>query len=593
MKKSLFFFSLSFLFFAVLIQAQDFSVKLGEIPVQAPERLESVVILKWDDGVNFNSVGLTSGGTFEVAARFPASLTGPYAGYNMTQMEIYINDLPSNCTLKIYDQGTSTSPGALLLSQDVTSSLVGVNWNLLTLSSPIAITGNDIWVGYEVTHTAATFPAGTDDGPAVVDGDWIYFNGTWQRLSLLGLNYNWNIHAYLEEGGGTTFTDDFESYVVGQQLACQNPTDWTTWSIDPCNAVEDAYISSNYAYSSAKSVVIVQNNDLVKPLGTLTTGKWYISFLFYIPTGKAGYFNTLALFAGGTSNWGMECYFDATGAGRLNAGSATPYTFTWLANTWHQVIVVVDLDLDQAEFWIGTTNPLTQIATWQWTLGANGAGSPLQLDANDFFGATATDEMYMDNYYFSDVMPAIIPVELTSFTANVNNGVVELNWETATEVNNQGFEVERRTEATEYRTIGFVEGAGTITEPRNYSFADRNVENSTYIYRLKQIDFNGTYEYSNEIEVDAIGLMSFNLEQNYPNPFNPTTNIKFSVPEAGNIKLSVYNVVGEEVAVLVNGFTEVGIFDVSFDASNLPSGVYLYKLQSANSTQTKKMMLLK
>jgi hypothetical protein len=250
--------------------------------------------------------------------------------------------------------------------------------------------------------------------------------------------------------------------------------------------------------------------------------------------------------------------------------------------------VIVDLDIDQAQFWYGAT----MVKTWQWTLGANGAGSPLQLDANDFFGATANDEMYFDDYRFSDTQ---VPVELTSFTGNVNNlGQVILNWETATEINNQGFEVERRTETSEYRTIGFVEGYGTTTEPRSYIYTDVTAENGINYYRLKQVDFNGTYEYSDEVEVEVVtGPLSFDLAQNYPNPFNPSTSIKYSVPESGNIRLSVFNIVGEEVAVLLDGFSQAGSFEVTFDASNLSTGVYLYKLQSANSVQTKKMMLLK
>jgi photosystem II stability/assembly factor-like uncharacterized protein len=187
-----------------------------------------------------------------------------------------------------------------------------------------------------------------------------------------------------------------------------------------------------------------------------------------------------------------------------------------------------------------------------------------------------------------------VPVELTSFTGNVNNlGQVILNWETATEINNQGFEIERRTEDSDYRTIGFVEGYGSTTEQRSYLYKDMNAENGINYYRLKQVDFNGSYEYSSEVEVDVTSPLTFALEQNYPNPFNPSTNIKYSVPETGNVKLSVYNTVGEEVAVLVNGFSQSGFFEVSFNASSLPSGVYLYKLQSANSVQTKKMMLLK
>ncbi len=188
----------------------------------------------------------------------------------------------------------------------------------------------------------------------------------------------------------------------------------------------------------------------------------------------------------------------------------------------------------------------------------------------------------------------IVPVELTSFSAAVNNnGDVVLNWATATETNNHMFEVERKTDNDEYFTVGFVNGAGTTTEPQNYIYIDKSVGTGKYFYRLKQLDFDGRYQYSNEIEVNVNGPLTFVLEQNYPNPFNPSTKFRYSLSEAGNVKLSVYNTVGEEVAVLVDGFSESGFFEVSFNASNLPSGVYMYKLQSANSVQTKKMMLLK
>ncbi|MBK9099937.1 MAG: T9SS type A sorting domain-containing protein [bacterium] len=146
---------------------------------------------------------------------------------------------------------------------------------------------------------------------------------------------------------------------------------------------------------------------------------------------------------------------------------------------------------------------------------------------------------------------------------------------------------------SEFRTVGFVEGNGTTTQQNSYSYVDKTAEQGVNYYRLKQVDFNGTYEYSEIVEVEVVGPLTFELAQNYPNPFNPSTNIKYSVPESGNIRLSVYNLVGEEVAVLVNGFSQAGFFEVTFDASNLSTGVYLYKLQSANSVQTKKMMLLK
>ena len=292
-----------------------------------------------------------------------------------------------------------------------------------------------------------------------------------------------------EVGSGEIFTDNFDTYIAGQLLACQNPVDWTTWSNAPCGA-EDALISTNYAYSGANSALIVSADDLVKPLGNKTTGKWYMSFVFYIPAGKSGYFNQLTGFTPDPFEWGCDAYFDAGGGGRLDitggGGSGTVVNFTWLVGTWNQVVLIVDLDSPNspAEFWIGTTPAnLTMVSTWDWT---NGGTKANRIAANDFFGAAATDEMYFDNYYFGDAMPPIIPVELTSFTGNVNNlGQVVLNWETATEVNNQGFEIERRTESSEYRTVGFVEGNGTISEPRSYIYTDVNCRKRNQLLQTK------------------------------------------------------------------------------------------------------------
>ncbi len=393
-----------------------------------------------------------------------------------------------------------------------------------------------------------------------------------------------------------TFFDNFDSYTVGNFVACSNPIDWTTWSNAPCGT-EDALVSNAYAYSGTNSAKIVTNNDFVKPLGDKTTGKWYMSFLYYIPATKSGYFNTMNQFiAPSTFTWGMDSYFDAGGAGRLDTtgGGGVPantVNFTYAVAQWNQVIVIVDLDTQIAEFWTGT-NPqnLTQVATWNWTQGGT---KPNSLAVNDFFGATATDEMYIDDYFFSDEMPVVLPVELTSFSANVNNGNVVLNWTTATELNNQGFEVERKIADGQFITIGHVQGNGTTTETKEYSFTDANAQIGNYTYRLKQVDFNGTFEYSNEIFVDVTAPLEFTLDQNYPNPFNPTTTINFSIAEPSFVKLAVYNLLGEEVKVLKNENMSAGTFNVSFDAASLPSGMYLYKIETAKYSSVRKMMLMK
>ena len=199
----------------------------------------------------------------------------------------------------------------------------------------------------------------------------------------------------------------------------------------------------------------------------------------------------------------------------------------------------------------------------------------------------------LDGVILTTDWSSIIPVELTSFIASVNGKNVNLNWNTASEINNSGFEVERKSANSDWQKIGFVSGNGTTTEKQSYAYTDRNLTEGKYNYRLKQIDFNGSFEYSNVIEVLVVTPNKFELGQNYPNPFNPSTSISFSLPQAGNVKLAVYNLLGQEVQTLVNGFMESGSHTVNFEAKNLNSGIYLYKLEANGISSVRKMTLLK
>ncbi len=186
-----------------------------------------------------------------------------------------------------------------------------------------------------------------------------------------------------------------------------------------------------------------------------------------------------------------------------------------------------------------------------------------------------------------------LPVELTSFTASLNRNNVTLNWSTATEINNYGFEIERKSSNEVWKKIGFVQGFGTSNSTKNYNYLDDGLRDGLYSYRLKQIDNDASVSYSKEIEVEIKALNTFSLEQNHPNPFNPSTIIKWQSPVDAWHTLKVYNVIGKEVATLVNEFRESGYYDYAFNASELPSGVYLYKLQIGDFVQTKKMILMR
>ena len=209
-----------------------------------------------------------------------------------------------------------------------------------------------------------------------------------------------------------------------------------------------------------------------------------------------------------------------------------------------------------------------------------------------------------------EISSPIVPVELVSFNYEYFDGSVNLRWITATEINNQGFEIERtRLRSSNYAeaswaTIGFVQGFGTTTEPKSYSFNDENISTGFYSYRLKQIDFDGSIEYSNVIKVEVTAPNKFSLEQNYPNPFNPSTIIKYAISNKQFVQLKVYDVLGNEVATLVNEELPAGEYEVDFHSNdnsdqsfrlvrNLSSGVYFYKLIAGSFSETKKMILAK
>jgi len=186
----------------------------------------------------------------------------------------------------------------------------------------------------------------------------------------------------------------------------------------------------------------------------------------------------------------------------------------------------------------------------------------------------------------------VLPVELTSFTAALNKNEVNLKWQTATETNNYGFEIERKTESS-WQKIGFVEGNGTSNSTKEYSFADNKLVGGTkFQYRLKQIDSDGKYEYSKVIEVENIPT-EYALYQNYPNPFNPTTKMRYQLPVGSKVVIKIYNILGSEVMELVNEQKESGVYEIEFNAETLSSGTYIYRIVTGNFVQTKKMILLK
>lgn len=246
--------------------------------------------------------------------------------------------------------------------------------------------------------------------------------------------------------------------------------------------------------------------------------------------------------------------------------------------------------------WVLTNSPLNGTL-----YNGNTAAIEMTFKSEDFPLGTYSMDVIVNNNSLLPVVTvpvsliiAPIPVELTSFTAEVVKDYVVLNWNTATETNNSGFSIERKGfNDINWKEVSFVEGNGSTTEERSYSFTDKNLKSGSYEYRLKQIDFDGTFSHSNVIKVDLDIPSEFVLEQNYPNPFNPSTTIKFGLPFESVVKITVFNSIGENVRELVNSKMTAGYHTVSFDASNLTSGIYFYRIQTDKFESIRKMMLIK
>ena len=187
----------------------------------------------------------------------------------------------------------------------------------------------------------------------------------------------------------------------------------------------------------------------------------------------------------------------------------------------------------------------------------------------------------------------LLPVELSSFTSAVNGRNVTLNWITSEEINNSGFDIERK-QSGSWTKLGSISGNGTSVLSHEYSFTDRNLASGNYQYRLKQIDFNGNFEYFNLNNEVNVGIPAkFELSQNYPNPFNPSTQINFDIPTDSKVNIRLFDMSGKEVITLVNEFKTSGYYTVNFNAAGLSSGVYFYSIAADNFSATKKMMLVK
>jgi hypothetical protein len=387
--------------------------------------------------------------------------------------------------------------------------------------------------------------------------------------------------------------------------------------LQPYMAV-NALIRSNmnlYAGTIDKGIFLSTNNGISWTAIYKDTLRWITSFAFIGQKFFAGasWGGGLLCFTNNNSSWTVDTLLKSNSVFSLGVGGGN-----LLAGTGDGILLSTDYGINWTAI---NTGPLQNHNVRSFSANSTnlfaGTTSGVFLSTDDGITWSEVSDALTDSYVHSLAvcgtnllagtessgiwkrpLSELVPIELTSFTATVNGKEVTLSWSTATELNNQGFEVQRKFGSNDFVTIGLVKGHGTTTSPNNYTYVEKPTDAGKYFYRLKQIDFNGTSEYSNEIEIEVRVLDKFTLEQNYPNPFNPSTKIAFDIPllggaRGGLISLKVYDILGNEVATLVDEFRSAGNYEVEFDGGKLSSGLYIYTLNSGNYFSSRKMMLLK
>jgi hypothetical protein len=395
------------------------------------------------------------------------------------------------------------------------------------------------------------------------------------------------IYYTFDENGGTTTANLADPGAGTNPAPLAGTTTWATPGQFGSAIIGDA--------TAAGGVVTGYNWDR-------GAGDWTISMWLEIPTDPAG--SAYYLFGDGGST-SFRCFHNGVALPDnlvLRGGGLTDCVVTGIGPNPTVVTFVYDSSVPEV------------VAYKDGMLFANFPQAALNMPVGTGFtvggyGGSATMKGKMDEFrVYNRALSAaevaatwnitLVPVELTSFTASVSANNVKLLWETATEINNSGFNIERKSANSEYSTVGFVPGFGTTTEPKSYIFNDKNLHTGTYTYRLKQIDFDGTFEYSSEATVEVTAPAEFSLDQNYPNPFNPSTKITFSLAVNSKVSLKIFDVLGQEVASLVSQDLTAGVHNYDFNAIGFNSGVYFYRIEAngidgTNFTNVKKMILLK
>ncbi|MBX2975076.1 MAG: T9SS type A sorting domain-containing protein [Ignavibacteriaceae bacterium] len=564
----------------------------------------------------------TNNGTawLPVVQSIPAS-SGSYAwvipNTPSTQCLVRISDAANSSIIDVSNAPfTISASGQVLNWAAVTSGTTGDIWgidivddNVIWISAANgdvrrSTDGGNTWLSAGNPGNGAYAVAGIDANTAVVATGPTSGNGSIFRTTNGGTSWT---NVYTATGAWFNFVDNFDANTLWAQ---SDPTDGSFHIVKSTNGGATWALTSNRPVAPA-STVYGANSSFYRIGNTCwfgtggASGSTLANRVYKSTNGADGpwtFASTAQQFTGSlafstATGAGLVGYWQATNTlGKSTDGGAT---FTAQATTIGLVKgleYVRNTPITYAAGDNGLFVSLDNGATWTADLTPTGTASMLSVRFNE--SGTVGFAGGAGGVLLKNIVPPVVPVEFTAFNASVANGKVMLDWSTATESNNQGFEVQRKlveSEDAQFTTIAFKPGAGTTTHAQNYNFTDdlSDFQATSVAYRLKQIDFDGRYAYSQEILIDNIAPDKFELAQNYPNPFNPITSINYQLPVSGNVTLTVYDALGKQVATLVNEFKNGGRYSVEFDGSKLSSGIYFYELRSGNFASVKKLVLMK
>ncbi|NWF88270.1 MAG: T9SS type A sorting domain-containing protein [Ignavibacteriaceae bacterium] len=408
-----------------------------------------------------------------------------------------------------------------------------------------------------------------NSGANVSGGNWVNLSGTTNPLQVIE---------------GSLSYPDYTSSGIGNKVAMINGTAEDAYTTFPIVTSGKVYVSFLVEISSTSGMNA--NSD--------ATGDYFASFVS--SSGVTTFFSRVCVRKGSTSNT-YNLGLQATPSNSTSVFKMTDYSLatTHLVVTCYEIVAGSNNDI--AKMWIdpslsGNEPAPDLIQTSEWTSEISEISRFALRQGSSAVNANIDGIRIATSWAYAPV-----PVELSSFSAICMGGVVNLRWQTKTEIENYGFEIERSQKSNvkieKWEKIGFVDGHGNSNSPKDYAFIDHPAASSKYIYRLKQIDNDGTYEFSKEVEVDLETPEVLYLGQNYPNPFNPNTRINYLLPNDGEVKLSIYTLDGEFVTSLANEVQTAGSYSIDFNGANLASGMYLYKLNFNDFVLTKKMILAK